>query len=102
MLRAGLLALALVGALGASSALAGPPWERGGHGWWHHHRSSPNPWGGFWGGVLGGWIGSQFNKPAEIVPGTPSWYAYCSNKYRSFDPATGTYLSYEGFRRPCV
>ena len=29
------------------------------------------------------------------------WLAYCSSKYRSFDPATGTYLGYDGLRHPC-
>jgi hypothetical protein len=29
------------------------------------------------------------------------WIAACSRKYRSFDPATGTYLGYDGLRHPC-
>ena len=28
--------------------------------------------------------------------GTPAWLDYCAAKYRSFDPATGLYLSYSG------
>jgi hypothetical protein len=29
------------------------------------------------------------------------WYAYCTNRYRSFDPKTGTYLGYDGQRHFC-
>jgi hypothetical protein len=32
----------------------------------------------------------------------PSWLAYCSAKYRSFDPTTGTFLGYDGLRHPCT
>lgn len=34
-------------------------------------------------------------------PGAGDWYAYCASKYRSFDPASGTFLGYDGIRRPC-
>ena len=27
--------------------------------------------------------------------------AYCEQRYRSYDPASGTYLGYDGFRHPC-
>jgi len=27
--------------------------------------------------------------------------AYCMQRYRSFDPASGTYLGYDGIRHPC-
>jgi hypothetical protein len=27
--------------------------------------------------------------------------AYCGNTYRSYDPASGTYLGYDGMRHPC-
>jgi BA14K-like protein len=26
---------------------------------------------------------------------------YCAQRYRSFDPATGTYLGFDGQRHPC-
>ncbi len=32
--------------------------------------------------------------------GQPNWIAYCSRKYRSFDPRTGTFLGYDGLRHP--
>jgi hypothetical protein len=27
--------------------------------------------------------------------------AYCAQRYRSYDPASGTYLGYDGIRHPC-
>jgi hypothetical protein len=27
--------------------------------------------------------------------------AYCSQRYKSYDPASGTYLGYDGVRHPC-
>ena len=33
--------------------------------------------------------------------GTDEWLSYCSTKYRSFDPDSGTYVTYEGERLPC-
>ena len=26
---------------------------------------------------------------------------YCQQRYRSYDPASGTYLGYDGLRHPC-
>ncbi len=67
------------------------------------------------GAILGGIIASQ--QPYYYGPGPyygpppgyygapgyggPDWYAYCSSRYRSFDPASGTYLGYDGYRHPC-
>lgn len=36
-----------------------------------------------------------------LTPGSAAWVQYCSQKYNSFDPRSGTYLSYSGVRRPC-
>ena len=27
--------------------------------------------------------------------------AYCAQRFKSYDPRTGTYLGYDGFRHPC-
>ena len=35
------------------------------------------------------------------APWTPAWYSYCSHKYRSFDPRSGTFQPYNGPRRLC-
>jgi len=36
-----------------------------------------------------------------LIPFTPEWIAYCSRKFKSFDPRSGTYLAYSGVRRYC-
>lgn len=63
-------------------------------------------------GVIGGLaLGAMLGAAAAAPPppayyGGPygpydDWYAYCASKYRSFDPATGTFMGYDGIRRPC-
>jgi len=44
-----------------------------------------------------------FNQPAPIeqTPMTGD-ASYCAQRYRSFDPASGTYLGYDGLRHPCM
>lgn len=34
-------------------------------------------------------------------PWTPEWYDYCSRRYRSFDPSSGTFMGYNGIRQMC-
>jgi hypothetical protein len=34
-------------------------------------------------------------------PWTHEWYRACSARYRSFDPASGTFMGYDGRRRFC-
>jgi hypothetical protein len=55
------------------------------------------------GAIIGGAIASQQAAPAyPVAPSAdPNWLTYCSQRYRSFDPATGTYLGYDGQRRVC-
>jgi len=104
-------------------AATGGTWSGGGGNWnggWHHHRG-----GGFWpgfaaGAAIGG-LGSYayYGGPyyddsyydngyyddgatVAVVPdlgGDSS--AYCAQRYRSYDPASGTYLGYDGLRHPC-
>ena len=38
--------------------------------------------------------------------GGPGYYAddavgYCMSRFKSYDPASGTYLGYDGYRHPC-
>ena len=35
------------------------------------------------------------------TPFTALWYAYCAEKYRSFEPSTGTYTTHGGRTRRC-
>ena len=74
-------------------------WRRHGH-WRHHHRG--HGWGPALGGfaagaIIGGAIASQQAQAAQ----QQDWIDYCSAKYRSFNPATGTYMTYSGEERPC-
>jgi hypothetical protein len=64
------------------------------------------------GGVIGGLaLGAAIAGAAAAPPPPPAyapgygggadWIAYCSSKYRSFNPATGLYLGYDGQYHPC-
>jgi hypothetical protein len=58
------------------------------------------------GGILGlatGAIiaGSAAGAAAPPTGVNPDWIAYCARKYRSFDPASGTYLANDGNRYYC-
>jgi hypothetical protein len=35
------------------------------------------------------------------APGGGDSSAYCAQRYRSYDPASGTFLGYDGQRHPC-
>ncbi|WP_428650264.1 BA14K family protein [Roseibium sp.] len=39
--------------------------------------------------------------PVGYQPWSPAWYDYCSSKYRSFNPSTGTFTTYRGEQRFC-
>lgn len=86
-------------------------WQHRGH---SYHRPDRGPgFGSIFGGIIGGLIGSQLNRaaddgdededdePVRLVPFSPEWYAYCSRKYRSFEPGTGLFTTYEGTKRFC-
>ena len=109
---------------GRPLAVAGNNWRGGGGNWhgggWRRHG------GGFWPGVAAGaaigglgsyayYGGGYYNDPYYY--GDDSYYdepsvavvpdsggdssAYCAQRYRSYDPASGTYLGYDGQRHPC-
>ncbi len=46
-------------------------------------------------------IGSGDGYGASYEPWTQAWLNYCSSKFRSFDPRTGTYKGYDGLRHFC-
>jgi len=79
--------------------------------WWHHGGWG---WGaGAAGFAAGALVGSAlaprpyyyYGPPAyayEPSPGYPDdAQAYCESRFRSYDPASGTYVGYDGRRRPC-
>lgn len=55
------------------------------------------------GAIIGGAIANQGAAQAGPLPKTqdPDFIAYCSRRYRSFDPIDGTYLASDGFRYEC-
>jgi hypothetical protein len=116
---------------GSRVAAVGPSgtWNRGsvtGGTWnggrWHHRH------GGFWPGVAAGAAIGALGSYA-YYGGDPYYYddsyyyndgyyddsatvavgpdvggdsvAYCQQRFRSYDPASGTYLGYDGQRHPC-
>jgi hypothetical protein len=91
-------------------------YQGGGYRHHHHHRG-----GGFWPGfAIGAGVGSAYgyydNSPyyyddsygyyddSTVAAGPPAGddaVAYCMQRYRSYDPASGTYLGNDGLRHPC-
>jgi hypothetical protein len=37
----------------------------------------------------------------DVAPRGGGGAAYCAQRYRSYDPGSGTYLGYDGLRHPC-
>ena len=78
-------------------------WRGGRHdGWRHHgwrHRHHHHGWGPAIGGLAAGAIigGAIANSRAEAAETD----AYCSQRFKSYDPSSGTYLGYDGHRHPC-
>ncbi|MCZ7860837.1 BA14K family protein [Agrobacterium salinitolerans] len=40
-------------------------------------------------------------RPVALRPWSPAWYRWCDARYRSFDPRSGTYISFDGRKRFC-
>ncbi|WP_188052222.1 BA14K family protein [Aureimonas fodinaquatilis] len=67
--------------------------------------------GGIVGLGLGAAIANSYNQPRYVQPApqysyapapwSREWYQYCSQRYRSFDPQSGTFQPYNGQRRMC-
>lgn len=78
-----------------------------------HHRGSAAA-AGVIGLATGAIIAGALSQPRTVTvyeepvyyggrprPWTPSWYAYCDNRYRSFNPDTGTFTGYDGRTHFC-
>jgi hypothetical protein len=74
-------------------------WHRRHYGWRHHrHHRGWGPGLGVGlatGAIIGGAIAAQSQARAN------SAIEYCMRRFRSFDPASGTYLGFDGRRHPC-
>ena len=68
------------------------------HQGWHHGRHRGHgaaALGGLAAGaIIGGAIANSQARANDAI-------AYCAQRYRSYDPASGTYLGYDGNRHPC-
>jgi BA14K-like protein len=61
------------------------------------------------GDIVGGAIGTAdaiATAPFRALNGNPSYamgpdISYCAQRYRSYDPASGTFMGYDGRRHPC-
>lgn len=115
MLRSKLTVAVTALALAATTLVAVTPadaqWR--GRGGYHHHR------GGGWGGggaVLGGLAAGAIIGGALAAQRPYGYYepgyayspgyggdteAYCMQRFKSYDPGSGTYLGYDGRRHPC-
>jgi hypothetical protein len=116
---ASVLVLSLVA--GAQAQGRGWPGQNGGgqwHGDRHHHHGGGNAGGVIAAGVVGLMLGAalsnanRYDPPPAPMPyrnvdnyvepyGGPDWAAYCSQKFSTYDPATGMYLAGDGRRYPC-
>lgn len=51
------------------------------------------------GAIIGGALAQQQAAPVYRAPN--SSVSYCMQRFKSYDPASGTYLGYDGVRHPC-
>ncbi len=79
-------------------------------GWYHHHHHHHHHGYGFGPSFALGLLGGLATAPYYAPPPPPPVYyedgpddddAYCERRYRSYDPRTGTYVGYDGYRHPC-
>lgn len=54
---------------------------------------------GYYGGYAPGYYGPAYVAAPAYVGGDA--VSYCAQRFRSYDPYSGTYLGYDGFRHPC-
>jgi hypothetical protein len=104
----------------ATPAMAQHRGWHGGHGWHGHPGWHGGGWRGGWGpgialglgaGIASGLAyGAYADSYAYDPYAQPYAYsggsggrddAYCSQRFRSYDPRSGTYLGYDGERHPC-
>lgn len=97
-------------AIAATTLVAIAPANAQWRGRYHHHRGyygGGAALGGFAAGaILGGALASQ--RPYYDDGYAPGYYAgggnqdaYCFSRFKSYDPASGTYLGFDGARHPC-
>ncbi|MEW6642467.1 MAG: BA14K family protein [Pseudomonadota bacterium] len=71
-----------------------------GHGYRHHHHHGGGA-GAVIGGLAAGAIIGGAIAAGQANAAAQRNAAYCAQRYRSYDPASGTYLNRDGNRYPC-
>ena len=108
----GIIALVLVINVGAAEAQYrgyGGGWHGGGYygGYRGGYYGGGWGWGGF---AAGAAAGALLAAPYYYGPPPPAYYygaapgdavGYCMQRFKSYDPRSGTYLGYDGYRHPC-
>ena len=55
--------------------------------------------------VAPAYVAPTYVQPSYVyaapAPWTPAWYAYCEDRYRSFNPRTGYFVGYDGGHHFC-
>ena len=110
-------------------AMGGGSWNHGGGGGGWHHGGGRGWGGGFIPGAVAGAVIGGAIANSNAYYGGPGYYdqqygyydqpdyyddsavvaapvgddavGYCSQRFRSYDPGSGTYLGYDGLRHPC-
>jgi hypothetical protein len=72
------------------------------YGYGHHHHGGGGA-GALIGGLAAGAIigGAIAAGQANAAAAAQQNAAYCAQRFRSYDPASGTYLGLDGYRHPC-
>jgi hypothetical protein len=88
------------GTTGAIIAAEGQ--RRGAYYYWRNGCYVQRP-DGAWVGVAPGYCApaAYAPPPPPPPPAAVSAVDYCAQRYRSYDPASGTYLGFDGLRHPC-
>jgi hypothetical protein len=79
----------------------GRPAYRGGYYGGGYYRRGPGPGAIIGGLAAGAIIGGAIASQARPVYGVTDPVSYCVQRFRSYDPASGTYLGYDGQRHAC-
>jgi hypothetical protein len=64
----------------------------------HHHHDHDDDAGAFAAGAI---FGLATGAILGNAAASNNAVGYCSRRFRSYDPASGTYLGYDGYRHPC-
>ena len=102
---------------GAVAAATSPLWAPGYYDYYPGYYGNPSYYGnpdyygnpGYYGtSGYGPYYGSDYGYPPAVAVTPPGpevaqgdTTAWCQARYRSYDPASGTYLGFDGIRHPC-